>query len=51
MATKPRRKHPQIDVSTDRLYLDTDNSRLPTDVREKGEAELLKNSLQRIQLK
>ena len=51
MAIKPHRKHPQVDISINRLHLDTDNPRLPADVQGKGEAELLKNPLQRIQLR
>jgi len=42
MATKPHRKHPQIDISIERLHLDTDNPRLPADIQGKGEAELLR---------
>jgi len=39
---KRDRKHPQIDVEIEKLYLDTDNPRLPKDVQGKGEADLLK---------
>jgi len=42
MARKPHRKHPQIDISIDRLNLDTDNPRLPADTQGKGETELLR---------
>lgn len=45
MATKPHRKHPQIDISIDKLHLDTDNPRLTADIQGKGEAELLTISL------
>ena len=42
MAKKLHRKHPQIEISVDRLYLDPDNPRLPEDAQGKSESELMK---------
>ena len=42
MGKKPHRKHPQIDINIEKIFLDTDNPRLPADIQGKGEAELLK---------
>lgn len=42
MAKKLHRKHPQIEISVDRLYLDPDNPRLPEDAQGKSESEMMK---------
>ena len=46
MAKKRNRKHPQRDISIDRLYLDTENPRFPENIQGKNEDRLL-NSLYR----
>jgi len=42
LSKKLHRKHPQIEISVDRLYLDPDNPRLPEDAQGKSESELMK---------
>jgi len=42
LTMKRDRKHPQIDVKIEKLYLDANNPRLPKDVQGKSEADILK---------
>ncbi len=42
MAKKPHRKHPQVEIGIDKLFLDPNNPRLPEDAQGKRESELMK---------